>query len=216
MKPKLYRWGFYILGMIILALGLTLNTKTGLGVSPIVSVAYSISEIWGLNFGDATFWLYALFVVVQLFLRPRREWPATLMQLVVSLVFSRFLNLFSARIAYDCAESPMILNLVLLLLAILCTGIGVSITVNMRLSPNAGDGIVQAIAQKAGWDQGLGKNVFDVCCVTFTCILSLAAAGRVIGVGIGTLAAMVGVGRAVALCNRLTKKTLCQLSEVPL
>lgn len=216
MKPKLYRWGFYILGMIILALGLTLNTKTGLGVSPIVSVAYSISEIWGLNFGDATFWLYALFVLVQLFLRPRREWPATLMQLVVSLVFSRFLNLFSARIAYDCAQSPMILNLVLLLLAILCTGIGVSLTVNMRLSPNAGDGIVQAIAQKAGWDQGLGKNVFDICCVTFTCILSFAAAGRVIGVGIGTLAAMVGVGRAVALCNRLTKKTLCQLSEVPL
>ena len=216
MKPKLYRWGFYILGMIILALGLTLNTKTGLGVSPIVSVAYSISEIWGLNFGDATFWLYALFVVVQLFLRPRKEWPATLMQLVVSLVFSRFLNLLSARIAYDCAESPMILNLVLLLLAMLCTGIGVSLTVNMRLSPNAGDGIVQAIAQKAGWDQGLGKNVFDVCCVTFTCILSLAAAGRIIGVGVGTLAAMVGVGRAVALCNRLTKKTLCQLSEVPL
>ena len=73
MKPKFYRWGFYTLGMIILALGLTLNTKTGLGVSPIVSVAYSTSEIWGLNFGDATFYLYALFVVVQLFLRPRRE-----------------------------------------------------------------------------------------------------------------------------------------------
>lgn len=214
MKPKLYRWGFYILGMIILALGLTLNTKTGLGVSPIVSVAYSISEIWGLNFGDATFWLYALFVVVQLFLRPRREWPATLMQLVVSLVFSRFLNLFSARIAYDCTQSPMILNVVLLVLAILCTGIGVSLTVNMRLSPNAGDGIVQAIAQKAGWDQGLGKNVFDICCVTFTCILSFAAAGRIIGVGVGTLAAMVGVGRVVALCNRLTKTKLCQLSEV--
>ena len=104
----------------------------------------------------------------------------------------------------------------LLVLAIACTGIGVSLTVNMRLSPNAGDGIVQAIAQKAGWEQGFGKNVFDVCCVTFTCLLGLAAAGRVIGVGIGTLASMIGVGRAVALCNRLTKKTLCQLSEVPL
>ena len=29
--------------MVILALGLTLNTKTGLGVSPIVSVAYCVS-----------------------------------------------------------------------------------------------------------------------------------------------------------------------------
>ena len=45
------RWGLYTLGMLVLALGLTLNTKTGLGVSPIISVAFGVSEIWGLNFG---------------------------------------------------------------------------------------------------------------------------------------------------------------------
>ena len=56
------RWGLYTLGMLVLALGLTLNTKTGLGVSPIISVAFGVSEIWGLNFGDLTFLLYGLFV----------------------------------------------------------------------------------------------------------------------------------------------------------
>lgn len=29
------RWGFYLLGMVLLALGLTLNTKTGLGHRPL-------------------------------------------------------------------------------------------------------------------------------------------------------------------------------------
>lgn len=48
--------------MVILALGLTLKTKTGLGVSPIVSVAYCVSQILDMNFGDMTFVLYALFV----------------------------------------------------------------------------------------------------------------------------------------------------------
>lgn len=47
MKKREWRFRifFYILSLLILALGITLNTKTGLGVSPIISVSYSVSEI---------------------------------------------------------------------------------------------------------------------------------------------------------------------------
>ena len=45
-KQVFYRTFFYILGLLILAMGLTLNTKAGLGVSPIISVSYSISTIF--------------------------------------------------------------------------------------------------------------------------------------------------------------------------
>lgn len=45
-KQKVYRACFYVLGLLILAMGLTLNTKAGLGVSPIISVSYSISTIF--------------------------------------------------------------------------------------------------------------------------------------------------------------------------
>ena len=50
----------------MLTLGLTLNTLANLGVSPIISVLYSISQITGLNFINITFVVYAIFVVVQL------------------------------------------------------------------------------------------------------------------------------------------------------
>lgn len=212
--PKVYRWGFYALGMVVLALGITLNTKTGLGVSPIISVAYSVSEIWGLNFGDMTFLLYGLFVLAQLALRRREEWISTLLQLVVSLIFSRFLNLFSACITYDCTKSPIALNFVLLLLAVVLTGVGVGLTIDMRLAPNPGDGIVQAICQKAGWEQGFGKNVFDLGCVLVTCVIGLVFGGQLIGISIGTLVAMVGVGRAVSLFNHLFQEKICRLAEV--
>ena len=79
------RWVLYTLGMLVLALGLTLNTKTGLGVSPIISVAFGVSEIWGLNFGDVTFLLYGLFVAGQIALRRGRGWLADLLQLPLSL-----------------------------------------------------------------------------------------------------------------------------------
>lgn len=69
----------YILGLLVLAMGLTLNTKAGLGVSPIISVAYSVSEITGINFGNTTLIWYTIFVLGEMILhRPesgsRKEW----------------------------------------------------------------------------------------------------------------------------------------------
>ena len=167
------RWCCYTLGMVILALGLTLNTKTGLGVSPIVSVAYCASQILDMNFGDMTFVLYALFVAAQFAIRGRKSHLYDLLQFPLSLVFSRVLNLFDAFIPYNSVNHGFLANFLLLILAILCTGVGVSMTVNMRLVPNPGDGIVAAVAEKMGRDQGFAKNIFDVSCVTVTCIIAL-------------------------------------------
>lgn len=69
MKKNLFlRIVFYVAGLLILALGIILNTKSGLGVSPIISVAYSIATIGGFNFGNITFLLYSAFVVVEIVL----------------------------------------------------------------------------------------------------------------------------------------------------
>ena len=65
-KQLRFRVLFYLLGLLVLALGLTLNTKVGLGVSPIISVSFSVSTIWGFNFGNTTLALYALFVIAQI------------------------------------------------------------------------------------------------------------------------------------------------------
>ncbi len=206
------RWAIYLSGMVTLALGISLNAKTGLGVSPIVSIAWCVSRIWNLSFGDMTFLLYALLVAAQLVLRPRREYPDTLAQLVVSLVFSRLLNAFEAHIPYDSTTHPLPVNLALLALAILLTGAGVAMTVNMRLTLNPGDGIVQAIARRAGWSQGFAKNVFDIGCVCTTLVLGLLLTGQVLGIGLGTLLAMIGVGRAVSLVNALFQERMCRLA----
>ena len=65
-KPfTLYRIAFYILGCICLALGITLSTRTGLGVSPIISMPFAISSIWGLNFAAMTFVVYSILVGIE-------------------------------------------------------------------------------------------------------------------------------------------------------
>ena len=65
---QLTRGIIYLAGLAILALGITLNTKTGLGVSPIIAVAYAVSELWGTDFGNTVFLWYCVFVLVEIVL----------------------------------------------------------------------------------------------------------------------------------------------------
>ena len=204
------RWVIYVVGMLVLALGLTLNTKTGLGVSPILSLAYCSTQIWGVNLGDATFVLYAMFVIAQLIIRGKHRQWYDLLQLPLSLVFSRVLNLYDRFITYDPARHGLAANLICLALAIIVTGIGVAMTVNMRLVPNPGDGIVQALADRIGKEQGVAKNIFDLGCVALTVVMGLTLRGEVIGVGLGTVIAMIGVGRAISLVNHFFKEKMCR------
>ena len=204
------RWIIYLLGMCILSLGISMNSMTGLGVSPIISTAFCVSQIYGLNFGDMTFILYAILVLAQLVLRPRSEYVDTLLQLVVSLIVSRLLNFYDWIIPYESSEHSLVANLLFLAVAIFLTGLGIAMTVNMRLTLNPGDGIVQAIARKAGWSQGFAKNVFDISCVVVTCIMGLILAGHIVGIGLGTVLAMIGVGRAVSLSNWMFQEKMCR------
>ena len=64
---------FYLFGMLVLAMGLILNIKAGLGSSAIMSVAYTISEGAGVNLGDMMFVIYCLFIRVCM--RIRFDYP---------------------------------------------------------------------------------------------------------------------------------------------
>ena len=216
-KSTTFRWIFYAGGLLILAMGIILNTKSGLGVSPIISVAYSISTIWNLNFGNTTFGLYTVFVIIELLLHPchnyrqRREenhaldastkkslpliLGMDLLQLPLSLVFTRFMNLFSSWIP---APEQVGMRFVVLLCGIILTGIGAAMSLNMRIVPNPGDGIVQAIADTIRKPVGFTKNCFDLCNICITITVSLVFAHKLIGVGIGTVVAVLGVGRVIA------------------
>jgi uncharacterized membrane protein YczE len=202
---KVYRTGIYLLGMLALVVGISLNAKTGLGVSPITSVAYCLAEIYDFELGDTLFGMYILFVLVQLVLRGRKYVWQNLFQLPTSLLFSRLLNFVDATISYSGTRHSLDFNAAMLFAAVVLIGVGVSMTVNMNIVPNPSDGIVQAIAQRVGWEQGWTKNVFDVSCVLLTSVISILSVQKIIGINIGTIVAMVCTGRVVSMTNRLFK-----------
>lgn len=95
------------------------------------------------------------------------------------------------------------------------TALGVSaMSLNMRLIPNPGDGIVQALSDLSGKSVGITKNVFDLCNICFTLCGSLLFAGKPIGIGLGTVLSMISVGRVIAAFNHFFRNRMLQLAGV--
>ena len=101
--------------------------KTGLGVSALVSIAYTVANAWNLNFALMTFLLYTCFALIEVglkwgFLPPLRKviWK-DLLQIPFSLAFSLLLNVFGGIIP---VAEHVGAQIVMLVLAIVCTGIG--------------------------------------------------------------------------------------------
>lgn len=192
-----------MLGMMILALGLTLNAQTGLGVSPITSVPYTVSRILPVSFGNATFISYLIFVAIQLLLSKKPNRLAILLQIPVSLLFTRVMNVYGAVI--DIRFSSLTANLLLLLVAIALTGIGAAMTLCTKIVPNPADGIVQELSRFFYGKLGLTKNIFDLLNALVSLCLGWAVGVPLLGVGIGTIFCVFGVGRVIAVFNRYLK-----------
>ena len=198
----------YLAGMVILAFGLTLNTKTSLGASAILSLPFTISEVFGLNFGNMTLVFYVAMVVVQLFL-VKGNVLKILLQIPLSLVFTRFINLFKAVIPYQ--SSQLALNILVALIAICLTALGIVMTVNTDLIPNPGDGFVNSISVKSGKELGRAKNIVDLSFVGVSLAVGAAKGKPLAGVGIGTVLSMILVGIVVSFFNKRFRERIRSL-----
>lgn len=165
------------------------------------------SELWKCN-ADL---VYYFCVYPAYYPWEKRRWY-DLLQIPLSIVFTRFLNLFDAAIHWE--SESFAANLLLLLAAIILTGAGAAMSVNMRLVPNPGDGIVAAIADCIHRDMGFAKNMFDLMNICMTFIIGIVSGHFLLGIGIGTVFAVIGVGRAVAAFNYLCKEKMDVLAGI--
>ena len=206
-KQLATRWGVYLAGMFVLAAGLTLNTKTGLGASAIVSVAHTISLCTGFTLGDITLVTYLLFIAAQFVLKgSKRNW-LDLLQLVVSVVFTRVLDLLKAAVPYQSGQN-LVFDLLLLALSIVLTGTGAAMVLSMDLIPNPADGIVNALSMRSGKEVGVCKSCFDIVNVAASFLIGLAHGNPLLGIGVGTILSMLCIGRYISLFNKFFRRKL--------
>lgn len=98
-------------------------------------------------------------------------------------------------------------------MAIICTGVGAAMSLSMQFVPNPGDGIVQTLAGKFNKSVGLTKNMLDCLCLCVTLCIGLTFAHTILGIRIGTVIAVLGVGRVIALFHHVFESQIIELVQ---
>ena len=211
-KPGAKRVLLYVFSLVVLALGITLNTKTQLGVSCIVSVPYCVSQLLALPLGLTTFVYYLLLIGLQKLLLRGDFHPLQYLQIIASLLTSLFIQGWDMLLPLF---SPLWLRIAALVLGIVITALGASLSLALDIVPNPADGLAHAVGKTLNRDVGLGKNLIDLASIAISLALGLLFAGRVLGIGPGTICAMLLTGRVMAVVHPHSLKLSKSLETPP-
>lgn len=145
---------------------------------------------------------YVLYATAQLIiLWDGKKAVPTLLQIPISIFFTRIMGVIQNLL--DIGDYSVAIRFVLLIVGIVCTGVGAAMTLKMKILPIPPDGFVQVTAEKTGKPLGTIKNILDSSNVCGAIMLSFLLLGRLEGVGVGSVLAMLGVGRVIAAYNKI-------------
>lgn len=206
----------YVLGMIVLGLGLSLSTKLNLGTSALVALPFAISHIYNLNFGNVMLANYILFIVIQIILHIIMKKNVNIIndisQMIIAFILTRFINVLNAIIPefskLDNIFGHVCFRIFLLLISIILIGVGSALALKTKYPPNPSNGLIKTIANFSKKDVGTIKNMVDITSVLITGIFSYIVCEKTIGIGIGTILAMLLVGRVMYYFNTTIGKRI--------
>ena len=187
------RLGSYLAGIWIVSLGIVLCKKCGLGISPISCVPLVLTEALPLSFGTLTMLFHFVNTALQMVVRRRFDCLDLWLQVPLAFVFGWVIDFLNA--ALPVAGTTLALAVILLAGSIVFTAAGMALMLGSNLVQNPPDGTVKCLADVFDRQTGQVKVAYDIAMVVLACVLGLACCGRMVGIGVATLASALSVGR---------------------
>lgn len=192
----------YLLGLFIMTIGIAISVKSDLGVSPISSVPYTLTCVWGIEMGKATILFHTVLVLLQL-LMLRKKFPVkNFLQIVVGIVFGYFTTFCNSLMEYVPSTENLVIRVLLSLVSAFLVAFGVFLYMPAGIMPLAGEGTAQALSQLTHIEFSKCKIIFDSTMVVISLITCLIAIHSMGSVGAGTIISAVLVGTIVGWLNK--------------
>ena len=160
----------YLIGLNVLVLGITLNTRSLLGVSAFTTLPYAFKEMTPISFGVANIMLYMVLVVAQLLIERKLKMDM-LLEVPFSFIMGYILDLY--QIIIPASPESLGLRIVILLAGNICIAFGVYTMVQSHLVLAPVDGVILSISNHYNKAYSLCKNCFDITMIAATIILCL-------------------------------------------
>ncbi|KIL52762.1 YczE/YyaS/YitT family protein [Jeotgalibacillus campisalis] len=195
------RWTFFLTGLVILALGITLTIKgQRLGIGPWDVLHLGLFWQFGLTVGTWSIIMGLLIIAAVVFITKR---PPRIGAILNMLLIGLFIDIFNWIIP-EPASLPGIIAIFLLGIVVMGYGVGIYVSANLGAGPR--DSVMMLIVEKTGWKISRVRSGIE---------LAALAAGYSLGgpVGIGTVVAALCVGSVVHLSLPQSKMLLTRLAE---
>lgn len=174
----------YLIGLNVLVLGITLNTRSLLGVSAFTTLPYALKEMTPISFGVANIMLYMVLVVAQLLIERKLKMDM-LLEVPFSFIMGYILDLY--QIIIPASPESLGLRIVILLAGNICIAFGVYTMVQSHLVLAPVDGVILSISNHYNKAYSLCKNCFDITMIAATIILCLVTRSPLYGICVGRI-----------------------------
>lgn len=199
-KNKIF---MYFLGLFFIAVGASLSVKSDLGVSPVTSIPYTITYVWGIDMGITTF-LFHLFVVFIEFLLLRKDFKLkNLLQAAVGVIFGLFTSLCNYLVFMIPFPDTMAVRIVLLALSIFAVAAGLFFYVPAEVMPMAVEGLMLVISNVTEIKFSGIKIGLDIAFSLISLVICVITVHNTGSVGVGTVASAVATGLVLKVITRL-------------
>lgn len=192
----------YFIGLFIMTLGVSMSVKSNLGVSPVSSIPYTITCIFGLEMGKATILFHAVLVLLQVLILRRSFQLRNLLQVLAGIVFGYFTTFSNYLFSFLPTPEKLAPRLLMMLGSTILIAIGIFFYLPADIMPLAGEGAMNAISKVSNIAFSHVKIAFDVMMVTVSLTACLIALHTLGSVGVGTIAAAILVGTILGIINR--------------
>lgn len=201
----LKRIAIYCLGLFIVAMGISLSVKSNLGVSPVNSLPYIMSLIFGIELGLCVTLVFISMIVVQILILRKEFKIYDTLQVFCASLFGYFVTL--ANIVFSSlTPEHYIVRIIYLLISIVMIGIGIYIYLQANLIPLPAEGVVMALKKKTVFQFHNIKVGFDLTMVIASLVISLLFFQKIHGIGVGTILASIFIGKVVGVVPRILEK----------
>ena len=202
MKNMKVRIPMYFIGLFIMTIGIALSVKSNLGVSPVSSIPYTMTCVWGIEMGKATIIFHAALVLIQILLLRKRFKPINLLQVVVGIVFGYFTTFCNYLATFLPSTDNIAMRIVLMLVSTVFIAVGIFFYLPANLIPLAGEGVMQAVSEVTHIEFAKVKIGFDCSMVVISVITCLIFIHSLGSVGVGTVIAAFLVGFNLGRVNK--------------
>lgn len=206
MIRQLLRVTVFLLGILLMAMGVAVSIRADLGTSPIASFPTVLSFGTSLSVGVYMILLNIVFIALQMLIL-RRKFPVfQLIQLPVSIVFGLFIDL-SMYLTQWLVPGNYIEQWVWTAVSVILVALGVYFEMQPRISYLPGNGLVFTIYTKLqNIPYGTIKTTFDTTLVVVSVVTSLLLMGQLNGVREGTVFAAITVGIVIRGISAIHKR----------